>query len=479
MSFPREFTKDDRPVSPRTNRFPDLDPWSHYINQDGNAVKFPDPLPYSSPAEPSEVALQQDTKKFLALEELGILTYNDLSSNNLPGREPPKYTKELSIRQRRQLRLFVDNLDQPIAILLPRKGDYYDSELLISNIKKERPLVNNLKEEGTGSRVVQTILEYGKLHNTDEASATLTGCTHSATQISDYQEATISPESQVQSQEEPVSMADRDFVSGNPTEHSDDDPHGIDAYLASIKDPEQRNKTILAGFNTMLPSNHEFNNVWRHPYYRGEEEDGDYESWFEKAAYEYGWGNDNPFYEPEEDEHWREVSEPKIGDEGIPDQAALNYVLNMREMRERLEAAIRRKREVWKEKYGSDEYDSYAATFTGGPPAGSSSHAKESTPPTQRRIRIKFVKKTIEEEDNVIIPTTRLDNAHGTVTQSSPDKSSASTPRRNNRGRGRGRRRGRGRPRDSKRKANDDSDYFPDDEDSDALNIPRKRRRTA
>ncbi|KAI1467526.1 uncharacterized protein F4812DRAFT_459631 [Daldinia caldariorum] len=489
--FPREISEDIRPVSPITDRWPNHNPWEYYIDRDGNAV----PSPPEQPAAPPPVRQPQPP---FSLGDLDIaIDYHQ------PGKSPrctyPNFHEQLTIRQRRQLKRLANTLKQPVAIILPAKRNYYGSHLVIHNLDQER-VWTDLASAKHPLAPLAELEEANSSYDSHDENQSI------AVADEEYPEASNQSDAwEDQDQDELSSMDNSNSVNGNG------DQPGIDRYLASIEDPVQRQNTILAGITAMWPSNHEVNNVWPHPHYRGFEEDGDYETWFRNSAHEFGWDNDDPYYEPEDDETWREVYQPQIGDEGIPDQEALDYVLIMRENHERLEAAIRRRRERWEEMHGS--HDSFAATFSSAYDAGNEHAAatgkadgvydrsvdsgedadndnddddeeeeeEEAPSPPRRPIRFKLVarpKAVAADEDALAVHTSQetigpstsssmtLNSAtvQASSQASTSPPSSASLPK-PSRGR--------------KRKADPDADFEPESSGPDVQNAKgRKRRRT-
>ncbi|KAI1807270.1 hypothetical protein F4811DRAFT_566614 [Daldinia bambusicola] len=545
--FPPEIYEDRRPVSPITDRWPNHNPWEYYIDRDGNAVPFPP----EEPAAPLPVRAPQPP---LSLGDLDIIPSMDYQPGQSPRCTFPNFHEQLTIRQRRQLKRLASTLKQPFAIILPTKRNYDNSQLLIHNLDQERvyedlarhplapiaePDEAHFSHDEGQSAAVSHVESYGESYvefneffeESPEQLYRDSNAQSSGDSDEEYPKTSNKPDTwENQNQDELSNMDKSKSASGN------NDQSGIDRYLASISNPIQREKTIRAGMAAMWPSNHEVNNVWRHPYYRGPQEDGDYETWFGNTAREFGWHSEDPYYEPEDDgETWREVAQPQIGDEGIPDQAALDYVLAMRENRERLEAAIRRRRELWEERFGGG--DSFAATFGGaydadnecadsngkgsriygGSDDSSDGDADDEGPasPPSRRVRIKLVnraKEVVADEAALAARTSHSqtdinpDISSGTLLNSAsgPDPlqpsgsppSSASPPQSNS-GRGRGRGRPRGRPRGSgrasargvgvgvgrgrgrKRKGDPDADFEPESSGPDVQSFRgRKRHRT-
>ncbi|OTB15994.1 hypothetical protein K445DRAFT_11614 [Daldinia sp. EC12] len=540
--FPSEIYSDTRPVSPRTDRWPDHNPWEYYMDKDGNAVPFP-------PEEPAAPPIMREPQPPVSMGDLDIIPYKQHYS---PGRSPqctfPNFHEHLTIRQRRQLKRLANTVKQPVAFFLPSKRNYYDSQLLIHNLDQERVFADLERHPlAPISEPEQAIFSYDEDQSTaiadeepymesyEESNKESDGDTPQGSyeefNTNDFEhfgeesskEPTESDTWGVQDQDELSNMDKSNSTNKALSANGGDDPLGIDKYLASIQDPVQRRKTVLAGMTAMWPSNHQVNNVWQHPYYRGYEEDGDYETWFRTTAHELGWDNDDPYYEPEDDENWREVSQPQIGDEGIPDQAALDYVLLMRQTRERMEATIRRKRELWKERNGT--YDSFAATFSDKTLAydadnegaastrksketyvygGSDDSEDDEKPPSlpSRPVRIKLVTRPKEgipddaapalhtsQDTDPDIPCgttlTSTTNLNSTQATGSPLSSVPSSKRNRGRrrGRGRGRPRGRGRTRGfggnsgRKRKADPDAEFEPGSSESDVRGKSRKKRR--
>ncbi|KAI0111629.1 hypothetical protein F4814DRAFT_450303 [Daldinia grandis] len=482
-----QLPSEDDPLSPLTERWPDHNPQNYYMDAHANAVPFPVPPEGQKAITPSAERRPAVVMKTVPLRDLEITPYKGYNPG-LPRKcTYPNSGDHLTILQRRQIKLFVNALKQPITIVLPTKRNYYDSKLVISNLNQERVLSNLEKHP------LAIIAEQDQESPSYEEDQSITIADEESYQES-YEEFESSVDWGARIRGEPTSMADSDSTSDASSAKSSDGPFYITTYLASIEDAVQRKKTVRAGMHAMWPSNRVFNNVWRHPYYRGFEEDGDYKTWFRGKARDLGWDNDGLSYKPEDDGYWREVNVPQIGDEGIPDQAALDYVMYMRHSREKLEVAIRRKRELWMEKHGI--YDSYAATFGDGDDGddkGSSNDngdgdgdIEEPPAPAHRPIRIKLVSKAKKEDaandsgTKSIIPQGPLARGIPLVSSAGPYSTQVPGPlstsgRPPKRGRGRGRGLGRG----CKRKMDDDAAYEADSDESGERGGARgKRRRT-
>ncbi|KAF3061899.1 hypothetical protein GL218_03810 [Daldinia childiae] len=110
------------------------------MDAQANAVPFP-----VSPGgqKSSATSVEQQPVVSRKTVPIGDLRITPPYDPNLPRQcTYPNFNEHLTILQRRQFKLFVKSLKQPIAIVLPTKRNYYDSRLVITNLDQERVLVN-------------------------------------------------------------------------------------------------------------------------------------------------------------------------------------------------------------------------------------------------------------------------------------------------------------------------------------------------
>ncbi|KAI0004671.1 hypothetical protein F4779DRAFT_599593 [Xylariaceae sp. FL0662B] len=139
----------------------------------------------------------------------------------------------------------------------------------------------------------------------------------------------------------------QNYYEDNSKSRYDDksDPIGTKRRLDAFEDREKSRKHFNALTRSLWSRIAEFHS-YRHPLYRGIEEDGDYHDWYKTLMHENSPDLNNVDYDDSNDPHWsKEVYEPKIGDDGIEDQVALDSVLKFCEYGINILAKINKDRE--------------------------------------------------------------------------------------------------------------------------------------